>query len=100
MAPGPLNWEQTLVEKDGVYTFEIKPLLGKKTFEPVNRNGSQRGGRPIVQWFPHRVKNITIVEGADLRPVITDNFLLIPNPRTCDPERVYRVVFRAKPIGG
>jgi len=41
-----------------------------------------------------------VAAGAELQPVITDNFLLIPNPRTCDPERVYRVVFRAKPIGG
>ena len=100
MAPGPLNWEQTLTEKDGVYTLKIKPLLGEKTFEPVNRNGSQRGGRPIIQWLPHRVKNVTLLEGADLRPVIADDFLLVPNPGQCKPGRTFRVAFRAEPVGG
>jgi hypothetical protein len=33
---------------------------------------------------------------ADLKPVITDNFILVPDPRECDPARNYRVVFRAK----
>ncbi len=95
MAPGALNWKQTLREKDGVYTFEVVPNLGAKTFEPVNKNGSQRGGRPIIEWFPHRVKDIKIIEGGDLHPTITDNFLLIPNPKKYDPGRTYRVVFTA-----
>jgi len=29
---------------------------------------------------------------------VTDNFLLIPLPKTCDPARTYRVVFRAKAV--
>jgi len=95
MAPGPLAWEQTLTEKDGLYTFQIKPNLGEKTFQPINVNGSQRGWRPIVQLLPRRVKDVKIIEGADLKPLITDNFLLIPNPRKCDPNRQYRVVFQA-----
>jgi zinc protease len=98
MAPGKLAWEQTLSERDGVYTFDLKPNLGDKTFQPVNLNGSQRGGRPIVQFLPHRVKEIKLLAGADLQPLITDDFLLIPNPHTYDPARQYRVVFRAVPI--
>ena len=98
MAAGKLNWEQTLTEKDGLYTFEIKPNDGPKTFEPVNRNGSQRGGRPIFQWLPSRVKDIEIVEGKELQPVVTSKFILVPNPGKCDPDKPYRIVFRAKPI--
>ena len=30
--------------------------------------------------------------------LVTDNFLLIPNPRQCDPKRHYRLVFRATRI--
>jgi hypothetical protein len=41
------------------------------------------------------VKDAQIVEGAELKPVITDDFILVPNPVTCDPARKYRVVFRA-----
>jgi hypothetical protein len=101
MAPGPLAWEQTLTVKDGEHRFEIKPRRGEKSFEPINRNGSQRGGRPIVQLLPQRIraKDAKFVEGADLRPVVADNFILVPLPKQCDPDRVYRVVFRAEPAG-
>ncbi|MCX6903761.1 MAG: hypothetical protein NTW03_09850 [Verrucomicrobia bacterium] len=97
MAPGRLAWEQTLVQKNGAYTFEIKPNRGEQTFAPINTNGSQRGGRPIVAFFPQRMKNLRIIEGAELKPVITENFILVPNPRTCDPSRTYRVVLEAAP---
>jgi zinc protease len=98
MADGPKSWEQSLSEQDGVYTFRIKPNLGTATFEPVNTNGAQRGYRPIVQFFPQRLEGFELLEGEDLLPELVDNFLLIPNPRTCDPDREYKVVFRANPI--
>jgi zinc protease len=101
MAPGPLAWEQTLTEKDGAYTLEIRPLKGEKTFAPVSINGSQRGYRPIVQLLPHRLdaRSMRVKEGADLAPVVTGNFILVPNPGKCDPQRSYRVVFEAKRAG-
>lgn len=96
LADGKLSYEQTLTEvAAGVFALEIKPLLGEKSFEPVNRNGAERGWRPIVQFFPHRLKDIEIVSGKDLAPVITDNFILIPNPKICDPNKTYRVEFKA-----
>jgi zinc protease len=101
MAPGPLAWEQTLTEEGDTYRFEIRPLRGKRSFEPINRNGSQRGGRPIMQLLPHRIqaKSVVVVEGANLEPVVTHDFLLVPNPGKCDPKRPYRVVFRASRAG-
>ena len=83
MAPAQAAWEQSLVEKDGAYTFEVRPLRGARSFEPINTNGSQRGGRPIVQLLPHRIdaESVKIVEGAELKPVVTDNFVLVPLPR-------------------
>jgi zinc protease len=98
LAPGKLAYEQTLTEKDGVFTFTIKPLQGEKSFAPVDTNGSQRGGRPFMQLLPVRVKNIQILEGEDFAPVITDNFVLVPNPQVCDPQRVYRVEFKAERV--
>ena len=95
MAPADKAYDQTLTEKDGVYTFEIQPRRGTDSFKPVNTNGAQRGWRPIVQWLPERLKDIAIIEDSNLKPVITDDFLLIPNPRECDPEATYRVVFKA-----
>jgi zinc protease len=94
MAPGPMNWDQELTEKDGVFTFTVKPKKGDKTFAPISTNGSERGGRPIFAFLPHRVKNVTVTEGSDLKPVITDNFLLLPQPE--DGSHPYRVVFKAE----
>ena len=58
--------EQKLTEKGGVYTFEL--TADRDTGRP----------RPPVVLFPHRVKDVRIVAGAELEPVITDNFLLLP----------------------
>ena len=102
MAPGPLAWEQSLTHNDGVFRFEVRPLRGAGTFKPINTNGSQRGGRPIVQLLPHRIRagSVRILEGGDPEPLIADDFLLVPNPGRCDPKRTYRVVFAAEPRGG
>ncbi|NLH16596.1 MAG: hypothetical protein GX455_08455 [Phycisphaerae bacterium] len=96
MARADTAWEQILTEHNGSWTFEIKPNLGEKTFEPVNRNGSQRGGRPIIQFFPRRMKNFRLREGAELKPVFCEDFILVPNPRICNQDTRFRVVFSAE----
>jgi len=95
MAERPKAWDQSLIGKDGTYTFVLMPNRGEATFKPIDTNGSQRGGRPIIAFFPERLKIVEVVSGADLNPVITDDFILIPNPITCDPKRKYKVVFKA-----
>lgn len=83
MAPGKLNWSQELtVAKDGTHTLTVKPLAGASSWEAVNRNGSQRGGRPIVQYLPRRIQpaNVTVIEGKEFEPVIADDFVLVPLP--------------------
>ena len=94
MAPGPLAWEQELTEKDGVFTFTVTPKMGSKSFQPVNTNGSQRGGRPIFAFLPHRVKNVKVTEGGDLKPVITDNFVMVPLPAAGS--QAIKVVFKGE----
>jgi len=97
MAPGPLAWEQKLSVAGGRYQFDIRPLRGAKSFEPVNKNGSQRGGRPIIEFLPRRIDpgSVRIEEGGDLKPLVACRFLLVPNPGKVDPARTYRVVFYA-----
>ena len=98
LKPGPLAWTQELTEKDGVYMFTITPQRGDKSFTPINTNGSQRGGRPIFEFLPRRVKDVQIIEGGDLKPLVTDNFLLVPLPKKYERDRVYKIVFKAKPM--
>ena len=42
--------------------------------------------------------DIRIISGEDLLPLVADDFVLVPNPRTCEPNRQYRVIFRAEAI--
>lgn len=95
MAERPKYYNQTLTIQNGVYTLTIQPNRGKDSFKPVNKNGSQRGWRPIVQFIPHRIKDVKILSGQELNPTVTDDFILIPNPRECDPDRKYTVSFKA-----
>jgi zinc protease len=98
MEERPKAYGQTLTVEGDLYTLTIKPNRGKASFEPIDANGSQRGYRPIVAFLPRRIGEAKIVEGADLSPIVTDDFLLVPNPRVCDPDREYRVTFEAQPV--
>jgi len=98
MADHDKPFDQSLSVVGDLYTLEIRPRLGDKSFQPVNTNGSQRGFRPFIQFLPHRVKQVQVIEGQELHPVVTDDFVLVPNPRLCDPARAYRVIFRAQPF--
>jgi hypothetical protein len=93
MKPRPCAYDQELVIGDGVYTLTVTGRRGETSFAPVNRNGSQRGKRPIVAFLPERVGEIELIEGEEWSPVITDDFILVPNPG----EGV-KVVFRARVV--
>ena len=82
LAEGPLQWKETWKQETTGGSLEITPLAGETSFAPINTNGSQRGGRPIVRFFSHRIDpaSVKLSEGADLKPVITDDFLLVPLP--------------------
>ena len=80
MEKRPGAYTQTLAREGDVYTLTVKGSRGNKSFAPVNTNGSQRGGRPIVQFLPERIGKVDLLEGADLSPVIADDFILVPNP--------------------
>ncbi|HIK93433.1 MAG TPA: hypothetical protein EYG03_15895 [Planctomycetes bacterium] len=98
MARQEKRYDQQLTVNGSTYTLTVTPKRGDDSFDPVNVNGSQRGWRPIVELLPDRVGDVKIIEGADLKPVVTDDFILVPNPRICDGSRIYRVIFTASRI--
>jgi zinc protease len=95
MAEGKCNYRQELTGSDGTWTLTVTPLAGADSWKPVNQNGSQRGGRPIVAFLPERIDpaSIRITEGAALHPVIADDFILVPLPGEAAPAESLRVVF-------
>lgn len=97
MAEGKCNYGQTLAESDGTWTLTITPQAGDDSWKTVNRNGSQRGGRPIVAFLPQRIDpaSVRITEGKEHQPVIADDFVLVPLPGEGAAAQPVRVVFTA-----
>lgn len=96
LAEGPLQWKETWRQGAKGGSLEITPLAGESSFATINTNGSQRGGRPIVRFFEQRIdpNSVKITEGADLHPVIADDFLLVPLPASAAGS--LRIAFTAK----
>ena len=81
MSPKECRWNQKLILAEGLFSLTITPNRSKESFLPVNTNGSQRGGRPVVLYLPQRqTGKADIIEGDKYKPEITDDFILIPNP--------------------
>ncbi|MBQ4144205.1 MAG: hypothetical protein IJD43_12115 [Thermoguttaceae bacterium] len=81
LAEREYGWTQTLESKAAengktLWTFTITPNVD--AFKLTNGNGSQRGGRPIFVFLPERVKNVEMLRGDELAPVIADDFILVP----------------------
>jgi zinc protease len=100
MAKGKLNWEQTCTQSEGSYSLTVTPKQGAKTYAPVNLNGSQRGGRPVIQFLDQRIDpaSVKITSGAEWNPVITDDFILVPLPPV-DSDREVKIEFTASLAG-
>ena len=92
----PTSTACVLTHGSTVYTLTITPKLGADTFKPLNINGSQRGGRPIVQLLPERIADIEIIEGEKWNPTTADNFILVPLPDEFDPAQPIVIKVRGK----
>ena len=96
MADGKRNWKQNLTREGDQYSFSITPTLGPTSYQPVNKNGVQRGHRPFISFFDQRLTKVELISGQELNPVITDTFILVPNPPSNKSAKPIEVVFRAK----
>jgi len=80
------TWEQSLTEKDGVYTFTIKGIEDGPCI------------RPPAAFIPERIKDVEILEGKELNPIIADDFLLLPDMSKIEKNKTYKLVFRATKV--
>ena len=86
MASHGLPFTHKLTEKDGVYTFRITVT---EDCEPRH---------PPAMLLPDRLKDIEVIEGAELFPLITDNFIMLMEPGKFEKGKTYDVVFKAEKI--
>jgi len=96
LAPAEAAWDQKLTRAGDVWTLTITPNQGEQTFRPINTNGSQRGGRPIFQMLPVRIRQAEVIAGAQYQPVVTDNFVLVPLPEKPPVDGPMKIVFRGQ----
>ena len=97
MSNMPRAYEQKLTVEQDIYTFEITRNEAEKSFDPINTNGSQRGGRPIIHFLPNRVGEIELISGHELQPTISDDFILITNEKVKNHSGPIMLKFRASP---
>jgi len=83
---GKAPWTKTLRNEGNTYTFEI------------SADKDCNAGGKVFAFLPKRVKNIKIVEGADLAPVITDNFIMVRNLKEIKAGSKIKIVFTADAI--
>lgn len=60
-------WSSALTGEGGRYTFKVT----------VNRDGNW-GDRPLIAFFPTPLTGFKITGGAELKPVLARNFILLP----------------------
>ncbi len=77
LVPGACAYEQKASSTAEGWIFEAKG-----NFATLNKNGSQRGGRPLVFFLPQPIDpaQFEIAEGADLKHFIGPDYVLIPRP--------------------
>jgi zinc protease len=78
----------SLSEKKGIWTATIHALADHPT--PTSSS------TPIGILFPHRLKNIKLLSGAEYNPLFADNFLLVTAPGPFKAGMDYKITFTAK----
>jgi len=84
--PQASAWEQNLTVNGDTYTFEVKA------------NQDATFGRPPAALLPCRLQMIRMLEGRDLNPLITDNFIMLPGVDKIEKGKTIKVVFKAHKI--
>lgn len=93
-----LDWDHTikalrrieLEEDNGTWTVTIRAL---KNHGQPNINTT-----PVGIFFPERLKNFKVIKGAEYKPLLTDNHLLVMAPGPFEAGEDYTIVFTAEPI--
>ena len=98
MAEGQNEWTQILTESREGESITYTITLRKTAYDNTDKNGSQRGGRPFFAFLPVRLAQkgtVEILAGADFKPMIADDFVLIPK-FAMEEGKEYTITFRGK----
>jgi hypothetical protein len=86
LAPQPAKFTQKLAVDGDRYTFALKA------------DADCTPGRPPAMMLPRRVKDINLVAGKELKPLVTSKFVMVMKPGKLEKGKTYEIVFTAKEI--
>lgn len=96
MAPRPLPFSQKLTQTEDSIIIEITPIEGDKSYEPIDTNGSQRGGRPFLAFLPKRIDPVAFASKESSNALLADDFVLVPRPAAGAKAQPIRIEWRRK----
>lgn len=96
MAPRPLSFSQKLTQSEKSIVIEITPLEGENSYEAIDTNGSQRGGRPFLAFLPQRIEPSAYASTNHPGALLGDDFVLIPRPAPGTRALPLRIEWRRK----
>ena len=96
---GDPAWEARMPKDVTNYTetFTTEPD-GTVTYTLTTTADGQWANRPVFAWLPQHVKEIKLLEGEDLKPVLTDNFLMFNMTGDFKKGRIITIKYTGKPL--
>ena len=95
---GDPAWDARLASRDPAWKQELVRAEDTTIFRITTSRKGKWPGRPVMALLPHRVRDVKITKGADLKPLITDNFILVPLRGEFEKDKTFEVAFTAKRI--
>ncbi len=75
---GDPAWDARMPRSDCGWTEQVLATAGKVTFTLTTTRDGKWPSRPVCVWLPQRFPGAKVVEGEPYKPLVTDNFLLLP----------------------
>ena len=94
---GDPAWEARLAPQPAKYTQQLSVAGDRYTFT-LKANEDCQPDRPPAAFLPKRVKDIKIIEGEAMKPLVTGKFIMVMSPGKLKKGETRRVVFTAKEI--
>ncbi len=96
---GDPAWEARMPAREAEWKEEFTTAAdGTVTFTITGLSDAAWPGRGILAFTPTRLTGIEIVAGADLKPVVTDSFVLVCPPGKAQKDQKVVISYKGKPM--
>lgn len=94
---GDPAWDARLPKQELPWRTAIERIAGERmAFTLTTLRDGTWPGRPIMAWLPQRLEDPKIVEDGGRKPVVTDNFILVPLSGAFKAGESLRIVFEGR----